>query len=578
MNRHRAYFPLDDAPQPDGDGAFLGVDALRDPAQLADGDVAYAENCRFDHGRAETRGGARIMTWGAKRQVGDGVSTVRPFGTVVTAGAFKDPIAGFEWLVVVTTTGAWRTRAGNQATAIPIQSGQSVSSATDLIQTYNGLVLLRGRTEAPLYLKDLDEGFLTLPDPAKETEAIPPATRGIYVGNRLFVVDARTATRYVDSIWASDIGGVSSVLQGEDIYQSFKVNQGSSDRLVALCKFNDTTIVAAKERSIYVVSGVSGTNVQMASTARLDEVTSQYGCIAAGSFVRVGSDVWFLGHRRGICSLRQTETNALQGVDVPVSRPIQPLIDRIAWEYASGVVAAAHENRVYFAVPIDGSHSNNAVLVYSTLTQKWCGLDTGAALKIKQWVKFSYAGAIRLGYVSADGFVYLYEDGDMDHLGDADGNITSASIPLNVVTRGYGGRTPGNKRALWAVLRLRTLWPSFQVSTRSDGVKEHRVRATVTKDRTKYHRPHGRADWDPTNINNDFLEPYRQDYAAIPPMAAHASSGPAAGVHQEFHEVLRIQRKGQYIQVEINNTRGRLELAGVAIETQRGTARAGSEV
>jgi hypothetical protein len=578
VNRHRAYFPLDDAPQPDGDGAFVGVDALKDPAQLGDGEMAYAENARFDHGRAETRGGCRIMTWGAKRQVGDGISTVRPFGDVVTAGAFADPIAGFEWLIIVTTAGAWRTRAGNQATAIPVQAGQSVATATDLIQTYNGLVLLRGRTEAPLYLKDLDEGFLALPQPQRETEAIPPATRGIYVGNRLFVVDARTAARYVDSIWASDIGGVSSVLQGEDIYQSFKVNQGSSDRLVALYKFNDTTLVAAKERSIYVVSGVSGTNVQMAASARLDEVTRQYGCIAPGSFVQVGSDVWFLGHRRGVCSLRQTETNAIQGVDVPVSRPVQPLIDRIAWEYASGVVAAAHENRVYFAVPIDGSHTNNAVLVFSTLTQRWCGFDTGAALKVKQWVKFTYAGAVRLGYVSTDGFVYLCEDGDLDHLGDANGNITVAPIVLNLVTRGYGGRVAGNKRFLRAVLRTRTLFPSYTVSTRSDGVRETRVEATITKDRTKYHRPHGRAPWVTTNVNNDFLEPYRQDYAAIPPIAVHADSGFAVGVHQEFEEALRISRRGQYLQLEINNTRGRLELAGVALETQRGSTRSGSDL
>lgn len=578
MNRHRAYFPLDDAPQPDGEGLFLGVDALRDPAQLADGDLAYAQNARFDHGRAETRGGARIMTWGAKREVGDGVSTVRPFGTVVTAGAFADPIAGFEWLIVVTTAGAWRTRAGNQAQAIPVAAGQSVASATDLIQTYNGLVLLRGRTEAPLYLKDLNEGFLPLPQPPSETESIPPSTRGIYVGNRLFVVDARTATRYVDSIWASDIGGVSSVLQGEDIYQSFKVNQGSSDRLVALYKFNDTTLVAAKERSIYVVSGVSGTNVEMAATARLDEVTRQYGCIAPGSFVQVGSDVWFLGHRRGICSIRQTETNALQGVDVPVSRPVQPLIDRIAWEYAEGVVAAAHENRVYFAVPIDGSHQNNAVLVYSTLTQRWCGFDTGSALKVKQWVKYSYAGAIRLGFVSTDGFVYLYEDGDLDHLGDASGNITLAPIALHLITRGYGGRVGGNKRFLRAVLRTRTLFPSYTVATRSDGVRETRTEATITKDRTKYHRPHGRADWDPTNVNGDFLEPYRQDYAVIPPVAAFANSGPALGVHQEFEEAIRINRRGQYLQLEIQNMQGRFELAGVAMEVQRGSTRGGSHL
>jgi len=591
MNRHRAYWPLDEAPVPDGDGRFLGVNARLDPAQLGDGELASAVNCRFDEGRISTRRGLRIMAWGAKNHLGGAPELILPYGPVRRAGAFNDPMTGLEWAIVVrdgdddVPLGAtYRARPGNTGVIIPAPDGTDFTTVTDLIQTYNGMIALRGPDLAPLYLANLDEGWRSLPSAPSGKEAIPVSTQGLYFGNRLFVVDARTSAQYLDSVWVSDFGGVTSVLQGEEysVFQSFKINQGSADRLVGIAKFNDQTLVAAKAGSIHVVSNIYGTNEQLAQNARLDQLTSEYGCLAPRSFVQVGRDLWFLGHRRGVCSIQQTTTNALQGVDIPVSRDIQPLVDRINWECAQEATAASHGNRVYFAVPLDGSTENNAVLVYSTLTGKWAGYDQSDATRVRDWMRFKYAGAVRLGFLSIDGFVYLYEDGFRDDLGDAAGHIESVPIAATALTRGYGGRVSGVKRFTRMEARIQTWDTSMTVTAVPDGRGEIAEVLAVDVVGTRYRRPHGRAPWVADNEDGDWDERHREDYAVNMSGPAHAGvqvTSPggegtmAFGILQSADLSRRMRARGSSMQLEFVATRGRLEVSGVSVDTLRGRTR-----
>jgi len=579
VNRHRTYYPLDDAPVTDGDGSFIGVNSRDNPSVLPDGFVADAVNMRFDDATAATRKGVRIQAWGAQGYQGYDPAVILPYGDVRVAETFADPIVGYEWLAIVTTSGAFKARPGTMGSRIPLVPGESTAAAVDLIQTYNGMVMLRGPDARGLYMEDLDSGWRRIPDADEGKEQMPPSSRGIYFQNRLFLVDGRDDAAHADSVWVSDFGGVSSVLQGSATYNSFRINQGSSDRLRGIAKFNETTLVAAKSRSIYVVSSIYGDNESIRDNARLDEVTRQYGCIAPRSFVQVGSDLWFLGHRRGICSLRMTETNAMQGVDVPVSRDIQSLIDRINWEHAEGAVAIAHDNRVFFAVPIDGATYNNAIIVFSTLRQAWAGYDTGDAISVRSFVRYSYAGAVRVGFVTTTGYVTLYEDGYYDHVGSGDGSIAYRPIASRVRSRGYGGRTAGLKRFQRLTARIRTWNPAFTISVRPDGVLEERTVSSVTRSNTRYVRPHGRADWDPSNAVDDFLEPGREDYATKAEDVKVTTSGGEGTVAfdmlQDWEESRRIHDRGHALQVEIASTRGRIEVAGLTVDAIRGDARTG---
>lgn len=578
----RQYTTGDDAPADAGDPYFTGIDMRRDPGQLEPGTAAEAVNVRFTNGVAEPRRGSRIVSWASQHVDGSDPSEIFPYTDVSGAGLFSDPISGESWLVIATTSGVYAAKPGVQAAQVTLPSGETVPASVRMIQTYNGLVMLRGPDQDPLYCTSLSAGWQTLPaatnDPANIP--IPPASTGIYFQNRLFVVDGRTDAAHVDTVFVSDFGTVFDVLEGSVAYNSFKINQGSSDRLKALYRFNDQTLIAAKETSIYVVTNVGGTNAELAANAALDAITTEYGCNAPNSFVQVGSDVWFLAHRRGVVSIRQTEQNKLQGVDVPISRDIQPLIDRINWEYASGAVAASHDNRVYFAVPIDGSIVNNAVLVYDTVNQKWAGVDQGDGIKVREWVKFTIAGLVRLCFVSVDGFLVLYEDGYFDQTGDETGAITSASVQTLLVTRGYGGNAPGRKRFGQIKCRLSTWWPAGTIVARADGVSEEKSVGTISNfSRTRYRRPHGRDDWDDTNTNDDFHEPYREDYAVIIPDDGilPGDNGMTLELHQTIDRGFRLKTHGRSTQLVFTGTQGRIVVRDVVCETFGSSPRDGAQ-
>jgi len=579
MNRHRAYYPLDDAPVADGDGGFLGVNSRLDPSQLPDGEVADAVNMRWDKGTADPRKGLRILPWGAEGFHGYDPGLIVPYGDVVTAASFRDPINAVEWMIVATEAGTFRCRTGSTGMSIAGPDPLVIPPRTKLIQTYNGMLMLRGASYDPLYMRDVDEGWLQVPEADPGWERIPRSTEGIYWNNRVLAVDARPELQYVDSVWVSDFGGVGSVLQGDRVYQSFKINQGSADRLVAVAPFNATTLVAAKERSVYVVRNVYGTNENLAEVAVLDQVTNDWGCLAPRSLVQVGADVWLLAHRRGVCSLHLTETNAIQGVDVPVSRDIQPLIERINWSAAAGSTAASHDNRVYFAVPLDGADYNNALLVFSTLTQKWAGYDMSAAIKVRDWIKFSYEQTVRLGYVSTNGFLYQLDFGIYDETGDASGVVTRHEINWRWRSRGYGGRIAGPKRFDTLRAKVATHAPVYTVKVITDGIAESRTLTATTKSRTKWHRPYGRADWVELNENDDFNDPHRQDYSwPLTEEGILLGSGIGLDLHQVTEESWgNLRRQGQQIQVEWEGTQGRAVVMGQKVEMRRGNTRFGTK-
>lgn len=576
MNRHRAYWPLDDAPNPNGDSAWSGVNLRIAPHQLPAGEASYARNMRFDNGRPATRPGIRVMRWGSLGAQYQDPTTVAKYGDVRVAEAFSEPFSRTEWIIIVTATGVSKASPGTMGSAVPVAPDQTTTQATDLIQTYQGMIMLRGTSLDPLYMPAVDQGFVIPPAADEGKDRIPPATTGIYFQNRLFLVDGRTDAVHADTIWVSDIGGVGDVLQGSAIYQAFKINQGSSDRLIGLAKYNDTTLIALKRGSIYVVSNIWGDNEAISDNAVLDRVTDQYGCASARSAVHVGKDLWFLGFRRGVCSIQQTSTNALQGVDVPVSADIQPLIDRINWDYAHLAVAKAHENRVYFAVPIDGATDINAVLVYSTLNSKWAGYDLSAATNVRDFVLFTYAGATRLGFLTQDGVIALYEEGWYDETVNVSSQVVQNPIATLFKTRGYGGAEPGQKIIGWPQMRVSTWTPEYTVRLLPDGVEEAVDVATVTKDPTLYDRPYGKEPWNPTNADDDHLTPFRQDYSVPLPTTFHEAGGPAFDVLQDSEEAWQARVRGQHVQVEVASSQGRIEIGGIAVEVRRGAKHAGA--
>jgi hypothetical protein len=244
-------------------------------------------------------------------------------------------------------------------------------------------------------------------------------------------------------------------------------------------------------------------------------------------------------------------------------------------------VSSYHDNKVLFALPIDDSQINNCVLVYNTLTKHWSGADIGAAVNVRDWLKLEYAGAIRLAYISHDGFIYLHEDGFLDDLGSPTGLVTPASIETRLITRGYGGQIPGRKNFGRASVRVSTWWPTGSVSLHMDGVVEGRGLGPLGPfSRVVYRRPHGRRDWRPTNINDDFLAPHREDYSLIlttPEEMQTGDAGLLGELHQSIDKGWRLRGRGKYAQLEISTTQGRIELRDCGVEAYRGSPRDGAQ-
>jgi len=78
----------------------------------------------------------------------------------------------------------------------------------------------------------------------------------------------------------------------------------------------------------------------------------------------------------GVYALDFVDLYNLRGQDVPLSSSIQGTISRINKDHADKVVSAYFDNRYYIAVPLDGSTTNNALLVYNFLNKQWESLDS----------------------------------------------------------------------------------------------------------------------------------------------------------------------------------------------------------
>lgn len=337
MTRYDKYGPLDEAPKPLGDRGWVGVMMRQDPGQLPPGYAAAAVNMRFRSGVAESRKGFAVLPWINKIVDGE----TQPWGDVHGTGVFSDPFTHQDYIVIAADGAAYYTQANNIPQSLGLPTGETLAGSVTFTQAFDVLVMHRGAESVTLEMPRISTGFQLVdqsPD-GNGTYPIPNATHSLFLQNRLFVPKAD------DVVAVSDNGDYTRYLP---VQQEFRVNQGSADSLVGLNKFNETTIIAFKGRSVYAISNVYGD----LSDARQDELTNQFGLVARKSVAQVGRDLWFLSGL-GVMSITQTEQNKLQGVVLPVSDPIHPLIERINWRFAGGACAAVWDSKYYLAVPLD---------------------------------------------------------------------------------------------------------------------------------------------------------------------------------------------------------------------------------
>jgi hypothetical protein len=299
----------------------------------------------------------------------------------------------------------------------------------------------------------------------------PGAPWGIHFQRRLWVpfyydqsgaynVPAYTSRKITDEISVSDILDTTTF---DQIENQFRVSGGTADFVVAMHGFYDDGLVVLNRNSLHLVKGTLGSLLDVT----VKELTSEIGCLARKSVVMRGNAMLFLSDD-GVYGIEFLNDYNLRGTEEPLSKNIQPYIDRINADYSDRAVGVLFENRYYLAVPLDSvpgagdSFGNNAILVYNFLNKGWESLDTFGDSKflIKDFVIGSASERNNIYAVTSNGGLHQIEtsEGSNDTLNvDNSAAIVSPAINASLTTRGYDLGTMERKRFTDAQVNIQSL-------------------------------------------------------------------------------------------------------------------------
>lgn len=310
------------------------------------------------------------------------------------------------------------------------------------------------RVKPPLYWTgDITVGFVKAPAGIPSEGATYRRMRSVgwavYTNNRLVLPDGR------DQVMLSDI-------LDPDLYdpfwQSFRINQGSNDYIVAVHPWVEGSFLVFMRNSIWLATVNQGFTASGApddintTVSRLDLLTDEIGCSARRSIATAGQFVYFLSDA-GVYRLDTRLDLKLRGDTRPLSEPIADQVARIQPAGAEDAIGLWHDNRYWLAAPVDGKDVNNALFVYSALNEQWESIDE-YPFGIDNLIVAQRGGLNRrLFAASRAGKLFLLEDIER---GDDPPDSTLGIDYYTVVTgrlktRRYGFGTMGTKRFVRAL-------------------------------------------------------------------------------------------------------------------------------
>lgn len=174
--------------------------------------------------------------------------------------------------------------------------------------------------------------------------------------NRLFCAGFSSAP---STVWFSDVKEPEGFLPAN----SFEVRTNDADYITAMQAYQ-TRLYIFKKNSFHVLTGDNPDNFFM------QEISPIYGCLNNRSVVIFENLMYFLD-RKGVVEYTGSNISF-------ASVKIQPIFDRMNYSAAVTTACAAHDklrNQVLFAIPVDGSTTNNLTVVYDYVAQAWTTHD-----------------------------------------------------------------------------------------------------------------------------------------------------------------------------------------------------------
>jgi hypothetical protein len=300
----------------------------------------------------------------------------------------------------------------------------------------------------------------------------PGAPWATYFQRRLFVpfyysqsgtfsAPVYTSRKISDEIAVSDLLDTTTF---DQIENQFRITGGTADYVVAMHGFYDDSLVVLNRNSIHLVAQTQGS----LSDTVVKELTGEVGCLARKSVVMQANNMLFLADE-GIYGLTFLNDYNLRGTEEPLSKNIQPYIDRINKNLAGNSVAVYFNNRYYIAVPLDSvaggndARGNNAVLIYNFLNKGWESLDTygDSRFLIKNFITASAGVRNNLYAVSSNGGLHQVDasDSSTDRLSvtNESTDVVTPTINSYVTSRGYDFKTLERKRFTDAQVQMQNL-------------------------------------------------------------------------------------------------------------------------
>ncbi len=289
----------------------------------------------------------------------------------------------------------------------------------------------------------------------------PGAPWGVYFQRRLWVphyynssgpytAPVYTSSKIKDEIAVSDILDTTTF---DQIENQFRISGGTADYVVGMHGFYDDKLIVLNRNSLHLISGTQGSLLD----TQVTELTSEVGCLARKTIVSRGNMVMFLSDD-GVYAVEFLNDYNLRGSDEPISKNIQPYIDRINKDYVEDAVGVLFDNRYYLAVPLDSvagandARGNNSILVFNFLNKGWESLDTfgDSRFLIKNFVIGSAGVRNNIYAVTGNGGLHQLEaaDSSVDRLNvsNVGSLLVTPTINASLTTRGYDLKTMERKR------------------------------------------------------------------------------------------------------------------------------------
>ena len=196
----------------------------------------------------------------------------------------------------------------------------------------------------------------------------PPADFGIYHQGRLildFQKDKVAISDYYDP------------LTYDLTLNQLRINTGQNDEIVSFLPWIEDSFLVLQQRSVYLAyvdnsDSTTGTAPGVKSAIRL--LSDQVGCIARKTAVTAGQRVFFLS-QRGVQILTPQLNLTLTGETLPLSDPIDDIIQTINYDAVQYACAAYFNNRYWLAIPTGANARNDTLLVFNILNNAWESVD-----------------------------------------------------------------------------------------------------------------------------------------------------------------------------------------------------------